>query len=263
MVKMWLKRVVNGVLARAGLRLLDLSAGIGFDTRHGVELLPVFARALAQEHNRRLRLIQIGANDGVNNDPVRALIDDGLVEAVLVEPIPALCADLRARHSGRDDVRVVEAAVVAEPSVLRLHILMAPDGRMLESSVSSLDRGFVERQLAEARRADASTFAEAHIEAIDVRCLTVSELLAETGCSEIDIVAIDVEGMDVHLVNALLDCALTPRLLQFEAAHVPRRAFGALAGRLEAAGYRLARSGLDILAVRESAAWPSALAAAE
>jgi len=58
------------------------------------------------------RIVQVGANDGIQNDPLRKYIAKaGPVEVKLVEPLPHYAAHLRNLYSGRRDIEVVEAGL--------------------------------------------------------------------------------------------------------------------------------------------------------
>lgn len=249
-----LKRAVNGALAHFGLRLVKLSAGIGYDSRFGADLLTAFVSTLASRTTRPLRLVQIGANDGITNDPVAGLLKSRLVEAVLVEPIPALCASLTARYADRPDVRVVQAAVAPQRGALPLYIPVTALGEPVEDSVSSLDRSFVERLVADSLRAGDGLFPPGTgVDAVEVDVITLADVLERAGWAEADVIVVDAEGLDAEIVGHILDEGYRPELILFEAAHIRRCDFGAFVLRLETAGYRFARSGLDILAVHSGA----------
>ena len=63
-------------------------------------------------HTNSVRtVIQIGANDGIQNDPLRKyLLSTGAYEATLVEPIPFYVDKLKTLYADRADVKIVEAA---------------------------------------------------------------------------------------------------------------------------------------------------------
>ncbi len=60
-------------------------------------------------------VVQAGANDGVQNDPLRRfLVAPGSYSAVLIEPLPHYASRLRDLYRGRPDITVVETALGAE-----------------------------------------------------------------------------------------------------------------------------------------------------
>lgn len=56
-------------------------------------------------------VVQVGANDGVQSDPLRQfLLNPGNYAAILIEPIPFYVSKLKALYSNRPDVKIIEAA---------------------------------------------------------------------------------------------------------------------------------------------------------
>jgi FkbM family methyltransferase len=196
---------------------------------------------------RRLRLIQIGANDGSEMDPVRALIDSGYVSAVLVEPIPELCDGLRAMHDGNADVRVVEAAVSATDGELSLFVPKAADGQVVNSLFASTDRSLLERNLRNHGGGVSS-----RVEQVDVRAVSVPTLLRLAEWDTADVFVIDAEGHDSIIVRALLDAGVRPGMVQFECCNMSCMDFTQISDVFDEHGYALARTGLDALAVAQT-----------
>ena len=69
------------------------------------------------------------------------------------------------------------------------------------------------------------------------------------GLEEIDILAIDTEGLDYEIVSGVLDEKLRIGAVLFEFINMRLSDFNELISRLEASGFVIARSGYDILAV--------------
>ena len=69
-------------------------------------------------------VVQIGANDGVQNDPLREFLrNPGNYHAILVEPLPYYASRLREMYVGRSDVAIVEAAVGTASGTRRLFFI--------------------------------------------------------------------------------------------------------------------------------------------
>lgn len=69
-------------------------------------------------------VVQIGANDGIQNDPLRKyLISSGSYQAILVEPIPFYVDKLKALYSMRDDIKILKAAAGAKEEELELFFI--------------------------------------------------------------------------------------------------------------------------------------------
>jgi FkbM family methyltransferase len=69
-------------------------------------------------------VVQVGANDGEQNDPLRRFLRrPGDYAAILVEPLPCYADRLRDLYRGRADVTIVETALGAEGGTRSLHFL--------------------------------------------------------------------------------------------------------------------------------------------
>jgi FkbM family methyltransferase len=69
-----------------------------------------------------LNVVQVGANDGVQNDPLRPfLITPNSYKALLVEPLSNYLEDLHALYGSRKDVKLLNAAVGSQSGTLTLY----------------------------------------------------------------------------------------------------------------------------------------------
>jgi FkbM family methyltransferase len=69
----------------------------------------------------KLQVVQIGANDGIQNDPLRKYLQSpGNYTAKLVEPIPFYFNQLSTLYTGRADVEIVNLAVGSRSGELQL-----------------------------------------------------------------------------------------------------------------------------------------------
>ena len=59
-------------------------------------------------------LVQIGANDGIVDDPLREFLLRGLWRGVLVEPVPYLFERLRRNYSSRPDLAFANVAIASQ-----------------------------------------------------------------------------------------------------------------------------------------------------
>lgn len=115
-------RLKRGLLSRAR-RLAGKIKRRVFDRKPQGEFLRHYLADLFRSVPR-LSILQIGANGGVQNDPLHEfLATKGEFRARLVEPIPEYAVALRSLYAGRDDVEIVEAAAGAEDGELTLYYL--------------------------------------------------------------------------------------------------------------------------------------------
>lgn len=101
------RRILAGMRRTSGRRRTD-------------EVERFLARVFASPGHKTV--VQVGANDGVQNDPLRRfLVDPGSYSAVLVEPLPHYASRLRDLYRGRPDITVVEAALGAERGLATIY----------------------------------------------------------------------------------------------------------------------------------------------
>jgi len=244
-VRAWLKSFVQRQLAQRGLRLTYSRNDLwppDFD------LLSI----LVETHFRSTpprSLIQIGANDGITNDPVDALIRRHALLAVRVEPLPEPFAKLQARHAGDANVRTVQAAVDAVDGDRPIWRVEAPgDQHVRLSTIASFDRSVIEKH-----HARYSSRGGRLVEQL-VRVISPSSLVREflPEAAGIDILQVDAEGYDAVIVRLFLDAGLRPHLINYEHNNLRGDDDAECLARLRSSGYLLARYGRDTVAMRSS-----------
>lgn len=215
-----------------------------------------------------LKVIQIGANDGFWNDPIHAFLmrEAQATDVLLVEPQPEIAAILTKTYVHHPSVAIFEGAVSREPGDIVLHRIRpelweatvmpylkdAPAYRA-PSGFASSNREHVERHAHKLRwRSNGKPVSlEEALEMIHVPTRTLSGLSAMyEHVFPVDVLQIDVEGLDYELVLSSLESNIFPRILNFEARHMSRSQSSAITTKLKAAGYRVLVTGGDLLAVR-------------
>jgi FkbM family methyltransferase len=248
-----LRPYVNKTLSHFSVRLVDLRHPIGALQKDGVDILTPIIRDLGALAGRPLRLIQIGANDGQAEDPVLRSISEGLVDAVLVEPLPHLCDVLRTRHAGNPRVTVEQCAVAESGGEMPFHHFEDNLGTDL-TVYSSLDLGRMEALLKtmNANAAARGSAQKVRLVSETVAVKTIDEIRRGKGWSGLDVLVIDAEGLDGELVMGTLRSGLPVDCLFFEVCNMRPSEFQAVAAALTAGDYQLAQTGLNMLALHRS-----------
>ena len=71
-----------------------------------------------------LLVIQIGANDGIQNDPLREYLKSpGKYKAILVEPLPFFIENLNTLYSNRNDIKIIQGAAGCEEDTKTLYYI--------------------------------------------------------------------------------------------------------------------------------------------
>src|SRR6056297_2035891 len=236
-----MKSYVKSLLEKLDLDVVRLSSPIRTDHRQSIDLLGLAAQDLSQRLGRKMRLIQIGANDGEDEDPVKELIEDNLVEALLVEPMPQPFRILSDRYRNNPVVHLRQCAISDSSGESLLYVLADETGNVsLElSKMATLDK-----HISSQRREMMSRLTGQALQTVTcpVSTARVSELLGSVGWNSVDIVVIDTEGWDANIVRAILKERVSAQVIQFESMSISRRKYPILVGSLVKAGYLTARS---------------------
>lgn len=163
------------------------------------ELLERFA--LSQK--REVYFIQVGANDGVGNDPFVDVLNRFRWRGICIEPQPAPFASLKKHYEGNERV-IVENAAIAEQSGTEIMFRISFSEENWASRLTSLRREVLEKQIecgyveSKARAhgivppADKATW----ISEVSVSTITFSDLLKKHVFPRVDALLLDVEGYE-------------------------------------------------------------------
>jgi len=209
--------------------------------------------AFSRSRGRRVAFVQVGANDGLRNDPLREFIVRDAWAGLLVEPLPQPFAQLQRNYRylrGRRTLRFVQAAVTgAHGGTLHLwvpsHSYLArqsPARRRMLLRLASTERA---KLLAHVPDADALT-------AMTVPAEPINQLLVDQPAPP-DLLAIDAEGHEATILPAL-DLVRHPvPLILYESEHLQGADAEAVTAHLRRHGYTLLPAGRDTVALRDAA----------
>jgi FkbM family methyltransferase len=201
---------------------------------------------LACYHARgeRITILQVGACDGTNLDPIHDLVIKGFTRAILLEPNPFAFARLEKTYAGVPNVTLVQAAIGERDGEANLYRVKKTD--KLDSEVdwslqfASFYRAHLERL---------GIKPEA-IERITVPCRSLSSLVTELGLTKVDFLQIDAEGFDAAVARMALKMPVRPDLINFEHYHLRIQDRQPLFDLLKANGYLLGYDEWNILAIQ-------------
>lgn len=192
-------------------------------------------------------VLKIGANDGVENDPLAEfLMNDSRYRGLLVEPIPFYARMLSANYEGTGRFKIEQAAIAAQEGETAMYYVdekaTDPNGQPLPTwlrGVASLDRAHVEMHLPPETRGA--------IRETKVACFSVAGLLARHGVRKVDLLQIDTEGYDYVVLRQFDFSAIRPRIVVFERKHLSREDQSAAKMFMENAGYKVKTLETDFL----------------
>jgi FkbM family methyltransferase len=174
--------------------------------------------------------VNVGAYDGVTNDPIYPFLDEHHWRGIAIEPIPESFELLQANYRDQPQVTLVNAAIsdVARP-IWRVRGPSDPADRtaggawpwdVLEQ-MSSMEGERLEADLTRifaARSANGIPMPPVAdvLAPVDVRCVGFNDLMVEHGVERVDLVNIDAERADLDVLRAIDLDRYEPRVIVIE-----------------------------------------------
>jgi FkbM family methyltransferase len=188
-------------------------------------------------------LVQIGANDG--DDFVRSVIrrygQRHDIKGILVEPQPYFCTKLINNYEKMDGIKIKNVAVSDSAREATLYYIDygAKGAPGWSKGLGSFDRDVV--------LSHEGLFAGIghSIKTLNVKCVTVPELLADTPNGTLDVLVIDTEGHDYVILKQFDFTQVRPKLIVFESKHLRADDVARSDAMLGGAGYYVVHSGTD------------------
>jgi len=215
---------------------------------------------IASNQREQFQFLQIGANDGIINDPILKFILRDNWSGIRVEPLPAPFKKLQLLHRSHAAVQPMQSLVAESAGVMSLYHLSFSDKRWAtglaslnkQSLQKQIDNGHVERRAKKfgdrLPKKKSEWVSESNL---DVQ--GVNELIEKKFNGGLNLLQIDTEGYDYILVNALDLDKHQIEMICFEKLHIPEQELEPCIGRLEKFGYEITSSDMDILACLKSA----------
>lgn len=231
-------------------------------------LAPDFHRALINIYNKKkggFFFLQVGANDGVSNDPIHQFVREYRPAGVLLEPQPDAFERLQSTYPKKDfpSLKLINTALATETN----NIVMYRIARNFEetykkqykqtanaSGITSMNQEHVRQFLLKVmpdffRVNDV----ESCIEEIRVPAISFDELRERENIKYINFIQVDTEGFDANIVNIILSSQLKymPALIRFESKNISSEEKNSLFQRLRELGYSLHHTKGDTIAFRK------------
>ena len=241
------KRLLKTALAKLGYRVQG--------TRHcprqllepsslrAIEFDDVVCRRMF-EFASELTFIQVGAFDGITKDPLRKYIDKCGWRGVVIEPQPRAANQLRELYRDNNRIIILQAALDGKSGRRTLYTVDAPRGPAWAGGLASFQRETI------VKHSDLIPGLETMILEDAVDCVTFDEVLEVVKRKQIDLLQIDAEGADGHILSLFPLNRVQPAIIHWEVKHLSTSEREACLDRLAAFAYRFAPSGdEDMLAV--------------
>lgn len=207
--------------------------------------LRYFLETLGKQRQEDVFLLQIGAMDGKTFDPVYEYITRFSWCGLLVEPVQEHFSALREHYKGYDSIILANIAIGERDGVATLYRVMSEDVK--EKRVPRWGTGLASFY----NDRNALSFEEVKPFVIEeeVHCLRLPALLAEYDVRHIDVLQIDTEGHDYHILRQLDFLKYHPLVINLEIVNLPKAEQNACKKLLDKNGYIHTKAGYDLLAV--------------
>ncbi len=240
----FIKRQIKSVL----LRIISLKQYLKWIDTRKKEFKPggnqlsqdLFLRLLSK---KSVRFVQIGANDGIKNDPVHSFIKKYKWTGILVEPIPELMDRLKNAYHGVNGLKFENVGITGQNGFMDFYFLPPefnePDWLQ---QIGTFDKNAILLNL--------ENFPELmnKIETRKITTVTLKELLDRNSFSKTDLLIIDAEGFEYKILSQLDQLEEKPSFILFEWGCMDGQDQNNLYDFLNSQHYRLYSSGGDILA---------------
>lgn len=210
------------------------------------DLIAYFAQSY-KEKSQHVRFIQVGANDGRNNDPIHTYIVKYGWEGILVEPQKYVFEnELSKTYEGFAKLHLENVAISKEESNLPFYRIAFSNARWATGLASfdrasldeHIDSGYVERK---AKQSGDTVPAnrEDYLESVPVSTATFEELILRHHFKEVDLLCVDTEGYDFEVLRLFDFAKFRPKLVLFESKNLCNRDFIEAKEHLIRYGYKL------------------------
>ena len=188
--------------------------------------------------------IQVGAFDGITQDPLRKYIGKCCWRGVMVEPQSRVASQLRDLYRGNEGIVVVQAALDRESGTRTLFTVDSDKAPSWAAALASFDRDHIVKH---------SSFIpglEGMIREEAVNCFPFDAVLERLPSQRLDLLQIDTERADGYIVSLFPFDRVRPAIVHWEVRHLGKRQREECFDRLAGYGYRFAESGTqDMIAV--------------
>jgi FkbM family methyltransferase len=185
--------------------------------------------------------IQVGANDGVLDDPLYDLVRQYHLPGLLIEPLPDLFEKLRDNYKEEPQLIFENVAILGHDGTVSMHRVRS------DAEVPRHWHGIASFQRANLL---AQGVPSAHIETLTVKGTSLHFLITKHDIQRISLLQIDTEGYDYEVIKSALEAKIFPEIISYEHCWLLPATRYKCKRILDSHGYQFVEVGKDTLAVR-------------
>jgi len=172
---------------------------------------------LSKEKND-VRFLNIGANDGLSNDPLTEFIFTKHWKGLLIEPVTPVFNRLKAIYGKNPNVQCINAAISDMNSEREFYYIeSAPELHPGVDQIGSFSKEHV------MSHKDFFPGCLKHFKTVNIKCKKLQSVLDESDIGNVDLYLIDTEGYDYHIIKQIDFKKTAPSLIIFEHLHLSKK----------------------------------------
>jgi len=165
------------------------------------------------EVHKTLAFLQIGANDGVMNDPIYQFNMDNksVVSGFVLEPLPDIYEKLVVNYQFCPNIKPFNLAIHATESEMVLHRVKptrAAEVHEFARGIASFDETHWEKTTL-VPNAD-------YMEQVKVKCVSFADFIKSNAIDKLDLLLLDTEGYDYQILMSIDFTHIKPKMIRFE-----------------------------------------------
>jgi FkbM family methyltransferase len=217
--------------------------------------------SLFSKQRKKITVVQIGANDGINNDPIHKFIKRDNWQGVLLEPQKYVFENfLRPLYRKTKGITVINAALDIKDGTKSIYRIAFSNSRWATGLTSfnrsvieeQIESGYIERQ-AKKEGTPLPENKDDFIAVESVECICTDSLVKKYNLSKIDWLQIDTEGFDFEIIKMFDIDRTRPEVIVYENIHFPDSLRKECNDYLKSHGYLCKDLGANTMAMRKPA----------
>jgi FkbM family methyltransferase len=235
------KESARNILRRIGYRVFRIGGYSVFDFES------FLYRHL--EVHKSLTFLQIGANDGVMNDPIYQFNMDNktVVSGYVLEPLPDIYERLVENYKACNNIKPFNVAIHATEREMVLHRV----NPLREAEVPEFARGIASFNEKHWEKTTLVPNAD-YMQEVKVKCISFADFIHSNAIKSLDLLLLDTEGYDYQILMSIDFSSIKPKMIRFE--HGIRNQvmspenFMAVCNHLNSCGYQIIAESYDATA---------------
>ena len=219
------------------------------------EMISTYSKTIGQTFT----VVQVGANDGINHDPIHKFIKRDNWNGVLLEPQKYVYDEFLTKiYKNHNNIKVLNAAMGTTDGQASLYKIGFSNSRWA-TGLSTFDKATLEKAFSSGhvqRKCDKegieiSTDKDTHIVEEKVQIISSESLISTYHLKRVDLLMIDTEGFDFEIIKLFKIESTKPGLIIFEHSHLSENDYTECIELLNSNNYHTKKDGANTVAIKK------------